>query len=276
MSEKPAGQQDYHLGHNEHERQRLQRQHRLYEPFTRQLLVEAGISPGMKVLDVGSGMGDVALLLAQLVGPDGAVTGLEMNQTMLAAARNHVEQAGITNLRFIEANLNKLELDQKYDAVVGRWVLVWMADPVQVLCSLAGLLNPGGLVVFQETIYQSYFAYPPSAILEAVRTTLEPASRLQPIEQRWIGLSLNHLFLQAGLPSPQTRVDTPVGGGPDWEGYQYLQDGLQSLLPAIQKAIPETAIALQIDTLAVRLREETVRQQGLIMCQPVVGAWTHI
>ena len=63
----PAG--SYALGRSDAETRRLILQHQLYGPFTRQFLTAAGITAGMKVLDVGSGAGDVALLLADLVGP---------------------------------------------------------------------------------------------------------------------------------------------------------------------------------------------------------------
>jgi ubiquinone/menaquinone biosynthesis C-methylase UbiE len=263
------------LGHSEHEIRRLQRQHHLFEPLTRQLFEEAGLEPGMKVLDVGSGAGDVALLLAQMVGPTGQVTGLEMNAAMLETARRRAAQVGKTNLRFIEGNLDKLELAEKFDAVVGRWILMWVADPVQVLRSLATLLNPGGLVVFQESVFFGHSAYPPSAILNEWRTIMEPMTSRQPLRQYWMGLALYQLYQAAGLPAPKMRVGTLVGTGPDWEGYQALQDAVSSLLPAIKKVNPQAAMP-EVDTLAARLREETVRQQGAIMMQPLVGAWTRV
>jgi predicted methyltransferase len=70
MSQPPSGPADsYVLGRSDSETRRLIVQHQLYGPFTRQFLTAAGITAGMKVLDVGSGAGDVALLLADLVGP---------------------------------------------------------------------------------------------------------------------------------------------------------------------------------------------------------------
>ena len=69
------------------ERERLQDQATLLNPFTRYLFEDAGIGPGMRVLDVGSGMGDVALLAAEMVGPTGAVAGVDKNHDVLVAAR---------------------------------------------------------------------------------------------------------------------------------------------------------------------------------------------
>ena len=68
--ETPAGPQSFYaLGHSEQELQRLSRQGQALGAFTRQLFEEAGISRGMRVLDVGCGSGDVAFLAADLVGP---------------------------------------------------------------------------------------------------------------------------------------------------------------------------------------------------------------
>lgn len=65
----------YVLGHTEAELKRLTTQARLIDPITRRFLVSAGVVPGMRVLDVGSGAGDLAILLAAMVGPEGEVVG---------------------------------------------------------------------------------------------------------------------------------------------------------------------------------------------------------
>ena len=69
------GNPGYALGHSDREITRLQAQARLLAPITQQFLREAGIAPGMRVLDIGSGAGYVAFLAAELVGPCGAVIG---------------------------------------------------------------------------------------------------------------------------------------------------------------------------------------------------------
>jgi 2-polyprenyl-3-methyl-5-hydroxy-6-metoxy-1,4-benzoquinol methylase len=68
---------DYALGRSAAETRRLIAQHQIYGPITRRFLTAAGVSAGMRVLDLGSGAGDVALLLADLVGPQGRVVGVD-------------------------------------------------------------------------------------------------------------------------------------------------------------------------------------------------------
>jgi SAM-dependent methyltransferase len=91
----------YALGRSEAETRRLIVQHQLYGPFTRQFVTAAGVTAGMKVLDVGSGAGDVALLLAELVGPQGQVVGVDTNPAILDTGRSRVEAAGWTTVRFL-------------------------------------------------------------------------------------------------------------------------------------------------------------------------------
>jgi ubiquinone/menaquinone biosynthesis C-methylase UbiE len=71
----------YVLGATEREHERLIRQSRIFNPFTERLFRNAGISRGQRVLDIGSGVGDVAMLVAELVGPTGEVVGVERMPT---------------------------------------------------------------------------------------------------------------------------------------------------------------------------------------------------
>src|SRR5919199_191115 len=154
-----AGDQSdtYALGRSAAETQRLIRQAQIYGPLTRQFFATTGITAGMKVLDIGSGAGDVALLLADLVGPRGAVIGVEMNPAILDTARARVRAVGWTNVTFLEGDVHSIGLDDDFDAVVGRWFLMYLPDPAAVLQRLLRHLQPGGIVAFQE----NDFTYPP-------------------------------------------------------------------------------------------------------------------
>jgi ubiquinone/menaquinone biosynthesis C-methylase UbiE len=90
----------------------------------------------MKVLDVGSGAGDMALLLADLVGPLGSVVGVEINPTILDTARARVSSVGWTNVTFLAGDVRGIDLDDGLDAVVGRWILMYLPDPVNVIHQL--------------------------------------------------------------------------------------------------------------------------------------------
>ena len=119
----------YALGHSDDELERLRVQSRFVEPITRQFFREAGISPGMRVLDVGSGAGDVAFLIADLVGETGEVVGTDKAAAALATARQRAAAKGLHNVSFRADDPTEITFDQPFDAVVGRYVLLFQADP---------------------------------------------------------------------------------------------------------------------------------------------------
>jgi ubiquinone/menaquinone biosynthesis C-methylase UbiE len=90
----------YVLGQSDAELRRLSTQAHLIDPITRRFLVSAGIAEGMRVLDVGSGAGDVAVLLASLVGPRGEVIGTDPARTAIDAAEKRVRASGLGNVKF--------------------------------------------------------------------------------------------------------------------------------------------------------------------------------
>lgn len=119
----------------------------------------AGIGAGTKVLDVGSGAGDVSLLLAELIGPSGRVVGVELNAAIIETARARVAAAG-GNVRFVKGDVHETSLDSDFDAVAGRWVLMYQPQPSATLRHLASRFRPGGTVAFQENdfaIRRQYF-----------------------------------------------------------------------------------------------------------------------
>src|SRR4028118_101482 len=259
MSEDNTADVQYLFGHSEEETRRLLLQGRLFNPYTRRLLEDAGITRGMKVLAVGSGAGDVALLAAELVGPHGTVVGADSNPLLLETARKRVRAAGLENTSFFAADISRLALDEDFDAVVGRCVLFFLGDPTAVLRRLASHVRPGGIVAFQEpgnaTLRPD--ALPPSPLLEQTWEWIMETYRRAGMDLK-MGLRLFALFSEAGLPAPQMRLDAAVGGGPEWAGYGYTASMLRTLLPLIEKFGVATAEEVDIDTFEERLRDEVV------------------
>src|SRR6266849_5234524 len=95
----------YALGSTDSEHERLIRQAARLAPCTERFLREAGISTGQRVLDLGSGVGDVAMLVARLVGHSGEVVGIERDLRSLARAWARVAEAGLLNMSFIQSDV---------------------------------------------------------------------------------------------------------------------------------------------------------------------------
>src|SRR5262249_832202 len=128
---------DYPLGHTDAEHERLIGQAKRVGPITERFFREAGIGLGQRVLDLGSGVGDVAMLVGRLVGHSGEVVAIERDPKSIARARARVTEAGLQNVTFSESDLSEIADQKPFDAVVGRFILMYLADPVAVLRSIS-------------------------------------------------------------------------------------------------------------------------------------------
>jgi ubiquinone/menaquinone biosynthesis C-methylase UbiE len=135
----------YALGSTDAEHERLIRQAKWLAPYTERFFHDAGIGSGQRVLDLGSGVGDVSLLGAQLVGPSGEVVGIERDTRSIDRARARAAEAGFHNVSFTQSDVSQISNDKLFDAAVGRYILMFLPDPVDALRSLAQLIRPGGV-----------------------------------------------------------------------------------------------------------------------------------
>jgi ubiquinone/menaquinone biosynthesis C-methylase UbiE len=267
----------YLMGRTPEEMQRLQRQAQLLGPSLQRLFEQAGITVGMRVLDVGSGAGDVAMLAASMVGPGGAVVGVEINSTILDTARARAYEAGLSNVTFLAEDIENLQLDTEFDAIVGRAILLYLRDPVGTLQKLAKHLRPGGVVAFQEADMARVAtlpAHPPCQLWEHMFFWSLEAFRQAGVPLR-MGLDLYRVFLDAGLPAPQMSCEGVIGAGPDWPGYDYYAETLRSLLPRILKLGIATEKEVAIETLAERLRTEATSQRSVLRGHDLISAWAR-
>ena len=118
----------YALGSTDAEHERLIWQAARLAPLTERFFREAGIGPGQRVLDIGSGVGDVAMLAAKLVGPSGEVVGVERDPRSIARARSRVSEAGLHNVTLTQSDASQVASDRPFDAVVGRFILQFLSD----------------------------------------------------------------------------------------------------------------------------------------------------
>ena len=264
----------YTMGRSESETKRLIEQSQLYDGVTRRFLNAAGIEKGMKVLDIGSGAGDVALTLAEIVGNDGAVVGVDVNAEILETARGRADTAGITNVEFIAGDARTLDLPDDFDAIVGRLVLMYMAEPADALKQLAARLRPGGIVAFQEielTFYRA-IVHPDTPL---VNKLIECAIAVFEKSGAHIGMGIHlyRAFVDAGLPEPTLHFETPMGGPAAWPGYEFLANSIRSILPLMEAYGIATAEEVEVDTLAERLRAEVVAAKRPLLLPPHITAY---
>jgi SAM-dependent methyltransferase len=263
----------YALGHSEDELTRLSQQAQVYTPFTRTLFEEAGIGPGMRILDVGCGAGDVSFLAAQLVGPSGEVVGTDFSEKAVgwAAARARAREQATVKFQLGDPTL--LEFEQPFDAVVGRFVLMYYPDPVAAVQKLFRHVRPEGIVVFQEFDMENIRSIPAAPTFDRaaawVKKTLSATgTRIN------MGVELFSVFLAAGLPGPTLRMDALIGGGGDFP-YEVFAGVVKSLLPAMESLEIATAIEVEPATLAERIRNEVTACNGVLVSPALIGAWSR-
>ena len=265
----------YVLGHSDKELSRLRAQARFLESATRSFLREAGISAGMRVLDVGSGVGDVAFLAADLVGQSGTVIGTDKVAAAVAAATASARDRGLDSVSFRLGDPAGMSFEQPFDAVVGRYVLLFQADASAMLRVLAGKLRPGGLVVFHEPDWVNARSVPPAPTYESCCRWLQDVFRLSGTDSNMAD-RLYGIFVRAGLREPSMRMHTFIGGGPNTAGFlDALSDLTATLLPAMVRLGVATEGEVNIATLADRMKNEINASGTVILGRSEVGIWAR-
>jgi hypothetical protein len=226
---------------------RLQLQARLYDPLTRRLLLEAGIGPGQRVLDLGTGAGDVALLAADLVGPAGSVLSIDLNPqrvgdvrdapaVLASAARLAPAGVVVAQEKVLELGVHTIPAVEVVDQAVG-----WMAQTRQ----LVGVDTRTGARL--PAMFQSAGLPAPALRYEA------PALRYE---------------------APALRYEAAAEAAVDGAA-EYLTETLRGMLGltvALGIATPEE---IGIDTLAERMCS-ALGDGALLVLTPCVGAWSRL
>jgi len=129
---------------------RLRILHDVYGPGARRVLIDAGIKPGMRVADLGCGVGMTTALLAELVGPTGEVVGVDLSAAQLAQAQE-LMPSEFSNVKFVEASATDTGLPYgSFDLVYSRFLLIHLVEPVAALREMHRLLKPGGILVCED------------------------------------------------------------------------------------------------------------------------------
>jgi SAM-dependent methyltransferase len=273
---RPAATPQYVLGRSEAENRRLVDQSDLLQPLTEHIFRTAGIGPGMRVLDLGCGMGDVSFVAASLVGPTGSVTGIDRNPDAVEVARGRARQLGLSSVSFEVHPIETYNPAEPYDAAVGRLVLVYQADPSATLARLSGLVRDEGFLIFQEPdLSIGLRAWPPVRLLEQASDWIRETFRRAGVHYD-LGMRLYSVFRGAGLPSPTIRYNILAGGGPDIRPVlEHCAGMVRSLLPKMEEFEIANPDEVGIDSLAERLVRDVTASDSQVTSVPLVSAWAR-
>jgi SAM-dependent methyltransferase len=260
----------YVLGNSDSEIERLQFQGAIIASVTRRLIRECGIEPGMCVLDIGCGAGDVALLLAEMVGDRGSVVAFDRDSRAIEAAKARAEAAGYRQIEFIVASDEAFPERPIFDAAIGRYVLHHQSDPVAMIRRAACAVRPGGVVAFHEPAgHISGRTQPAVDLYERTEQCLSAVFDAV-LPHRDVGGRLVACFAEAGLPTPQLIWES-IAGGHESPLWQLAAMTYRSVSSQATRRMP--ADVGDPDTLGDRLVEAAAALRAQIVSKPQSCAW---
>lgn len=263
----------YVLGHTKEELARLETQAEIFKEPTEETLKQAGLKEGMRVLDLGCGVGDVSLLAAKLVGPTGSVTGVDQSDDALGIARSRASMAGAGQIRFIQGDVGLLDLDDTFDAIIGRFILMHLADPVGVLRRAREKLAPGGAMAFIELDVPTASVTPPVPLFDQCLEWLIALYQRAGAEPN-MGSHLYGVFHALGL-TPQMNGSCRVETGANTAAPEYLAETIRAISPNLERLGVAHGDDIDVDTLGARIRA-SVSDNHCFIYPRLIGAWVTV
>jgi ubiquinone/menaquinone biosynthesis C-methylase UbiE len=204
----------YALGQNPEESARLQRQADELAPESTTALDQTGLAPGQSALDLGCGPQGVLDLLADRVGSDGRVVGVDADPAHVALAKEFAAGRGFANVRVLMADARDTGLPSgSFDVVHARTLLVTVPEPAVVATEMVRLTRPGGWVASVEPDTEYMLCYPKNAAFDRISAFFPPVFGRNGADP-WIGRRVSELLREAGLEDIGVQVTAqayPVG-----------------------------------------------------------------
>lgn len=227
----------YNLQTGEVDRLRLTICGEIYNKTTQTFLIDSGLKAGMTVLELGCGTGNMAVLMAKIVGPTGKVIAVDNSEAQLRIARETAESEDVDNIEFIQHDALELDyLDVQCDFIYFRWVLLFLPEAQAVVKKLYDKLKPGGVFSCEELHLKNgaFFSCPPQTVID-----------------RWIDAGVSYTFKHI----QNMRWDTC------FEIYPWLEElGAQSMKILAHQPILKTP------------REKSFFRLGLLTSKPALLA----
>ncbi len=177
-------------------------------PGTLSLLEKGGLGPGLAVLDLGCGSGDVTVQIARQVGPTGRVVGVDMDASVLAHAQASSQSAGL-DVEWRAAMVDQLEYEGEFDIVYARFLLSHLPDPVDALRRMKRALRPHGRILVEDVDITQHVCWPPNQGMKRYIELYTATARSKGVDPQ-IGPQLPALLLDAGLVDVDVQIVMPA------------------------------------------------------------------
>ncbi|MGH3496281.1 MAG: methyltransferase domain-containing protein [Nocardioidaceae bacterium] len=260
----------YTLGSDDPEIARLNQQALFLAAPTRVLLAASGIAAGMQVLDLGTGLGHVALAAADLVGPTGTVVGVDNDPKMIDLASRLAQ--GRANVRFVEGDVHGWSSHDSFDVVVGRLILFHLADPITAIRNSLRVVQPGGRAVFLDYDIGALRAEPPEPLTTRMVELTMQAFRAAGADPT-IGARLRALLAEAGLVDVGGFGIVSYLGEDEPIGSAMFAGVIRSLAPVITGRGLASLEELDLDSLSDRIAAAMQETHAVIVPPVLAGAW---
>ena len=224
------------------------------------------------VLDLGTGLGHVAFMVADLLDAGGSVLGVDQAARLLEVAERRRAAAGAENIEFLQADARAFSASEPFDAIVARLLLFHLPDREEVLRRQLDALRPGGTMVVIEFDIGAMRGEPEVPLVEAVRRWIEAAFRAAGADPR-IGAQAGQLLRRTGFADVSTLGIQAYFAPSDPIGPLLCASVTRSLAPQIVAHGIADEAELGLETLQERIAEQVVARDAVILPPTVVGAW---
>ena len=214
----------------------------LFAPVSEALIDDAEIVPGSSVLDVATGAGEPALRIAEFLGPNGEVVGIDPVAGMIDESRRAAERLSLNNARFETAGADSLPFpDDRFDAVVSRFGVMFFPSPVAGVREMLRVLKPGKKMAFAVWHFRDNnpFHHVLSRIVDPVLPPPElPPDAPEPFRFAAAG-KLQAIVGEAGAADPVERllrfsIDVPLSPEDFWNLRMEMSEKLRERLAILQ------------------------------------------
>jgi len=178
-------------------------------PDTAALFARAGLTAGMRCIDLGCGGGAVTLEMARLVAPGGSVTGVDMDEVKLDLGRRAAAERGLANLEFRPLNVMVWDEPGGYDVVYCRFLLQHLSQPGDLLRRMWAGVRPGGVLIVEDADFDGWCCHPPNEAFDFFLRTYSQVLRRHGGDHA-AGRKLYGYFLAADIPDPHVTLVHPL------------------------------------------------------------------